>query len=295
MTESESVALPFGDTPLGFTPLTRLYYTHFKLKIKYNLKKRFIFFEKCIIIYPIRKEDIMYEMKTRVSYSQVKSDLKTDMSAIAHYFQDCTIFHSESIGKGLDEVKRSQTAWFLSSWQIEVLRYPEFGEEITVRTWAHDFKGIYGYRNFDILDGNGVRIVQANSIWIFMDLQKMLPAKPTEEDVRGYEMEPALSMDYAPRKIKIMEEEKRQQKELAPIVVKKSFLDSNHHVNNGRYVSEAVDFFPEDREIKAMRVDYRKAAAFSDVMYPAIYDRDEVRQIVLSNEENKPYVIIEIQ
>ena len=62
-----------------------------------------------------------------------------------------------------------------------------------------------------------------------------------------------------------------------------------------RYVSEAVDFFPEDREIKAMRVDYRKAAAFSDVMYPAIYDRDEVRQIVLSNEENKPYVIIEIQ
>lgn len=237
----------------------------------------------------------MYEMKTRVSYSQVNSDLRTDMAVIAHYFQDCTIFHSESVGKGLDEVGRSHTAWYLSGWQIEVMRYPVFGEEITVRTWPYDFKGIYGYRNFDILDENGERIVQANSIWIFMDLQKMLPAKPTEEDIRGYDMEPALSMDYAPRKIKIMDEEKRRQEEETPVVVKKSFLDSNHHVNNGRYVAEAMDFFPEDREIRTMRVDYRKAAALSDVMYPVIYDKDEVRQIVFANEEGKPYVIIEIQ
>ena len=35
MTESESVALPFGDTPM-FVQLTRHYYTHLTTKIKYK-------------------------------------------------------------------------------------------------------------------------------------------------------------------------------------------------------------------------------------------------------------------
>lgn len=237
----------------------------------------------------------MYEMNVRVTYSQVNSDLKTDMAAIAHFFQDCTIFHSESIGKGLGEVERSQTAWFLSGWQIEVARYPEFSEMITVRTWPYDFKGIYGYRNFDILDADGNRIVQANSIWIFMDLKKMIPAKPSEEDLSGYVMEPALSMEYAARKIKLLPEKCRLGEELLPIPVRRSFLDSNHHVNNGRYVEETIDFFPEGKEITKMRVDYRKAASMDDRLYPVILEQEDIRQIMLSNEEGKPYVIIEIQ
>lgn len=237
----------------------------------------------------------MYEMKTRVTYSQVNSELKADMAAITHFFQDCTLFHSESVGKGLDEVARSQTAWFLSSWQIEVIRYPQFGEEIVVRTWPHGFKGMYGYRNFDILDVEGNRIVQANSIWIFMDLKKMLPAKPEKEDLCGYELEPALDMEYEPRKIKVFNDESKVDTDILPIVVKKSFLDSNHHINNGRYVAEAMDFFPEEREICSMRVDYRRAATLADIMYPMIYEQDGIRQIVLADEEGKPYVIIEVR
>lgn len=34
----------------------------------------------------------MYEMKTRVTYSQVNSDLRTDMAAIAHYFRIVPFF-----------------------------------------------------------------------------------------------------------------------------------------------------------------------------------------------------------
>lgn len=237
----------------------------------------------------------MYEMKTQVSYSQVGRNLKTDMSAIAHYFQDCTIFHSESIGKGLAEVEQSQTAWFLSSWQIEVIRYPEFKEEITVRTWPHAFKGLYGYRNFDIVDGQGSQVVKANSIWIFMDLKKMCPTRPAQEDLAGYDMEPALEMEYAPRKIQLLGEEYRVQSgEDVPILVKKSFLDSNHHVNNGRYVAEAMDFLSEDRSITKMRVDYRKAAVLGDRMYPALYDDQNCRQVVFSDNDGNPFVIVEV-
>lgn len=237
----------------------------------------------------------MYEMKRKVTYSQVSSNLKVDMAGIVHYFQDCTIFHSESLGKGLEYSERSSTAWFLSSWQIEVIRYPEFQEEITVRTWPHSFKGMYGYRNFDILDSNGEQIVRANSIWIFMDLKKMHPAKPTEEDVAGYDLEPAFDMEYAPRKIKVLGEDFLvKDNALDPVAVKRSFLDSNHHVNNGRYVAEAMDLLPEGRTYSKMRVDYRKAAALGDVMYPVLYMDENVCQVVFSDEEGNPFVLVEV-
>lgn len=237
----------------------------------------------------------MYKMRRQVTYSQVGSNLKTDMAMLAHYFQDCTIFHSESLGKGLKEVECTHTAWFLSSWQIEVIRYPEFGEDVTVRTWPHNFKGIYGYRNFDILDDTGNQIVKANSIWIFMDLEKMKPIKATEKDIAGYDMEPAIDMEYAPRKIQLMDEKYRKKNITeVPIVVRKSFLDSNHHVNNGRYVAEVMDYLPDGVVFNKMRVDYRKAATLGDEMYPSVYEQDNCCQVAFSDREGNPFVIVEM-
>lgn len=236
----------------------------------------------------------MYEMKRQITYSQVGSDLKTDIAMITHFLQDCALFHSESIGKGVDNLDETKTAWFLSSWQIEVIRYPEYKEKITVRTWPHAFKGIYGYRNFDILDDAGNRIVQANSIWIFMDVVNMRPMKPSDNDIEGYDLELALSMDYAPRKIKISGESGEIKESMEPISVKRSFIDSNHHVNNGRYVTEAIEYVDDVTKIRSIRVDYRKAAALGDVLYPVLFDRESVKQIVFKDGEGQPYVIVEV-
>lgn len=238
----------------------------------------------------------MYEMNRRVTYSQVTRNLKMDMAMIAHFFQDCTIFHSESIGKGVTATSETNTAWFLSSWQIEVEEYPAFGQEVVVRTWPHDFKGMYGYRNFDISDKNGKRLVRANSIWLFMDLKKGRPEKPTEEDLKGYDLELSHDLEYLPRKIQIFEEECRLTGfcDETPIKVKPSFLDSNMHVNNGRYVSEAMDYLNADKNIHHMRVDYRKAAALGDEMYPVVYIKDDYQQVVFSDKEGNPFVIVEV-
>ncbi|MBQ4057889.1 MAG: acyl-[Lachnospiraceae bacterium] len=236
----------------------------------------------------------MFEMKREVTYSQVRRNLKLDMAEIAQFFQDCVLLQSETIGKGVEETERSQTAWYLSSWQIEVERYPEFMEEVTVRTWPHEFKSMYGYRNFDIIDSKGKTIARANSIWIFMDLAKMRPSKPTEENIKGYVLEPALDMEYAPRKINILGDECKISDVVEPIVVKYSFLDSNNHVNNGRYVKEAMDYILTEKEYKQMRVDYRKAATLGDKMYPIKYQKEDLAQLVFADKEGNPYVVVEV-
>lgn len=237
----------------------------------------------------------MYEMKREITYSQVRRNLKVDMAELAQFFQDCVLVQSETIGKGVEETKRSQTAWFLSSWQIEVMRYPEFMEKVTVRTWPYNFKSMYGYRNFDVIDEKGETIARANSIWIFMDLKKMRPSKPNPENIDGYVIEPALDMEYAARKINILGDEcKISSENVEPIIVKPSFLDSNDHVNNGRYVKEAMDYLPTDVAFKQMRVDYRKAATLGDKMYPIQYQDGKLSQVAFVDETGNPYVIVEV-
>lgn len=237
----------------------------------------------------------MFEMKREITYSQVRRDLKVDMAELAQFFQDCVLLQSEHIGKGIAETEKSRTAWFLSSWQIEVVRYPKFMEKITVRTWPHNFKSMYGYRNFDILDANGEEVARANSIWIFMDLEKQYPMKPKKEHISGYILEEALNMEYAPRKIKLLEEScKVQVADIQPIVVRYPFLDSNNHVNNGRYVKEAMNYLPGEGVFHQMRVDYRKAATLGDKLYPRVYERSGVCQVEFADEEGNPYVIVEV-
>ncbi|MBQ9984308.1 MAG: acyl-[Lachnospiraceae bacterium] len=237
----------------------------------------------------------MYKMEREITYSQVRQDLKIDMAEIAQFFQDCVLVQSEIIGRGVGYTTKAHRAWFLSSWQIEVDRYPEFMEHIVVRTWPYEFKSMYGYRNFEMIDAEGKQIARANSIWLHMDVENMRPIKPTEEDVKGYDLEPAIEMEYAPRKIKMLGEECRQ-KLLSeePVVVKRSFLDSNNHVNNGRYVKESMDYLPEDKVITKLRVDYRKAATLSDKMYPSVYVSGDICQVVFADAERSPFVIVEV-
>ena len=90
----------------------------------------------------------MYRFESRVRYSEVDSEKKLTLSSLLDYLQDCCTFQSEELGIGVEYLAGHQAAWVLSSWEIEILRYPEMGERIVTGTWPYDFKGFFGYRNF---------------------------------------------------------------------------------------------------------------------------------------------------
>ena len=125
----------------------------------------------------------MYEFKSRVRYSEIDHRGTMTLPALINYFQDSSTFHSEELGLGMGRLKVEKKAWVLSYWQVIVERYPKFGEEITVGTFATEFKGLYGNRNFYMKDSSGARTACANSIWVFMDLEKGRPARPEPEQI----------------------------------------------------------------------------------------------------------------
>ena len=60
-------------------------------------------------------------------------------------------------------------------------------------------------RNFTLKTEDGELLSYANSIWTNIDTETGLPARLTDEDIRGYELDEKLEMDYAPRKIALPE------------------------------------------------------------------------------------------
>ena len=232
----------------------------------------------------------MYQFESRIRYSETGKDGNITLESILNYFQDTSIFQSEKNGYGVDYLEKEKKAWILLSWQIVVEKYPRFGTEITVGTKAYDFKRSFGYRNFIMKDQQGNNIAYANSVWLYMDVEKQMPARPGKDQIDAFQLEEKLPMEYADMKIAIPECE--------PVVcdsfaVQYHQLDTNGHVNNVQYLAMAYQAAGDEMKVKQMRAQYKKSALLGDIIVPYVYREQDRYVIAINNEEKEPFAVIE--
>lgn len=234
----------------------------------------------------------MYSYQSRIRYSELDAEGHLKIESLLDYFQDCTTFHSEDIGRGVEYLKERHTVWVLGSWQIVVDRYPRLGERVTVATAPYDFKGFMGYRNFLLTDEAGQRLAYANTIWTLIDTDSGRPVRPTDEMIAPYILEEKLDMEYAPRKIALPENLIKGE----DIIIKPHHLDTNHHVNNGQYVRMALDCLNRDCRVRQLRTEYKKQSYLNDVLTPYIAASAEgIYVVVLKDEQDAISCVVEIQ
>lgn len=231
----------------------------------------------------------MFTIEEKIRFSEASCTGKLDMYGIVNFFQDCCTLHSDSIGYSVERHWKEGTAWILNAWQILVERYPKGHEEIAVNTWPTGFERFIGTRNFTMKTKDGELLAYANSIWSFMDMKKMRPVRPSAEMVQAYGIEEPLEMEYAPRKIKVPGE----WEELEPFPVRRSFIDTNGHMNNGKYVEAALEYVEDPEKIRQMRVEFKLSAMQGDMIYPKTAWEDERFYVNLCNADGKTYAAVE--
>ena len=232
----------------------------------------------------------MFKMQRPVTYSEVGPGFVTDMAQVINYFQDCSCAQSDVLGVGPEALDENGKVWILNSWQIVVDRYPKYNEEITVGTWAYDFTGLLGLRNYVIDDAEGNRIVRADSVWAMIDLKSGRLARISKEQIDAYDVEEKEPMDYAGRKIRYI---KDHFETVGQVRVTRACLDTNKHMNNGRYVAIAMEYLPEDFKIRQMRAEYKKPAFYNEeLILKRQIDEDKIT-ILLENTEGEICVITE--
>ena len=234
----------------------------------------------------------MYTFDSRIRYRETDETGALSLLGVINYLQDCSTFQSEDIGLGVEYLEEKKRAWLLSSWRIVIDRYPVLGERIKIGTWATSSKGIYGYRDFVIMDQDGNYLVRAESIWFFCDTEKMVPVRVMPEDVAAYGNEEALDLGKAPRKILIPEE----YEEGIPVTIATHHLDTNHHVNNAQYVDIAREAVPCTKMVKGIRADYKKAAVLGEILVPRVTKTGEDEwTVVLADEAGEVRAVVWLQ
>ena len=112
---------------------------------------------------------------------------------------------------------------------------------------------------------------------------------PIPEEYGGlYQMEEPIEMERFGRKIPIPD----SYEEWEPIVVPNYFIDTNHHMNNAKYILMGEEFLPEGFEVHRIRAEYKKAAVLGDTICPSVAAESSCVSVKLCDESGEAYANI---
>ena len=224
-------------------------------------------------------------MKTREQNFTVKTyecrpDEFIKMASLMQYLQEVAALHAEELGFGVDCLNKINSYWVLSNFRIEINRFPQWNDEIIVKTWPSGHSRVIATREFVGMDQNNHELFRAGSQWMILDKGRNRPKNLLRLDMSLPETAPkALSEEL----VKL--EPKEDYSQVDRIYVPYSSIDLNGHVNNTEYVRWGIDAlrkaFKFDGEIRSMH-----AAYLSEV-----FENDEL-DLLLSHSKNGHFYVL---
>lgn len=179
-------------------------------------------------------------------------------TAMLNMMQEAANVNATSLGFGYDKMIETNTAWVLSRIHLRFKRYPQWRDNVTLKTWHKGMAKLFYLRDFVLSDADGETLAEATSSWLIIDMN-------TRRLVRNSDL--ATSPDKCTKEDAIAEpaEKVMLPVDIEPELVRKhpvtwSEIDSNGHVNNVNYVMWAIDAVKsediKERQIKEMLINY---------------------------------------
>ncbi|MBR4709712.1 MAG: hypothetical protein IKP30_06360 [Bacteroidaceae bacterium] len=207
-------------------------------------------------------------MKYKVTTSTCDSEGRLKLCSALQMMQDCSEMWIDSETGVKCYFAEQHMAQLLATRQVEIVRVPEYKEELTVTTSVYGMKPMFGFRNTFIYDAEGKPCYKTWSMGAFVDKSAGKLKRVDDATMASMSLEPQLEMDYKDRRIILPKEDGEV---LEPVKVLRADIDYNRHVNNANYVRMAMELLPEGFDVKGLRVEYRVAAKLGDTLIPTLY------------------------
>ena len=214
----------------------------------------------------------MYSLKYKVTTSTCDSEGRLKLYSALQMMQDCSEMWIDS-EPGVKQYFADQNmAQLLATRQVEIIRVPEYKEELTVTSTVYDMKPMFGFRNTFIYDAQGNPCYKTWSMGAFVDKVAGKLKRVDQATIDSMNLEPQKEMNYRDRRIILS---KQGGDILEPVKVLRADIDYNKHMNNANYVRMAMELLPESMAVRGMRVEYRVAAKLGDILTPTMYQIDD--------------------
>ncbi len=233
----------------------------------------------------------MYTLPVRVAISSTGEDGLLTLASTVRMMQDCSQMWMESEPEFENYLAENNAVMMVISRQLQMMRFPAYGENLEITTRIFDFKSKLGYRNTTITDEQGKLCAASRAVGAFVSMDSGSPIRLDEDVVATVTFDPEVEVDCPTNKIKASMENAR---ECGHLIAQPSDIDFNRHVNNANYIRMACDLVPETMHARQLRVEYRNPARQGDEIIPFVDTSQEDRAVVqLVNTEGKPYTVME--
>ncbi len=229
--------------------------------------------------------DKPFEQQIKIYSYDTDMNAQLSLPNLIKYFMETAIEHSDHVGYSMEKLMEMNRGWVVLNWVIKMHKYPKYGDNLKIYTWAVKSGSLQATRYFTMEYKDGTVAAEAASKWAFLDLENRHPARFSLEMMELYCYDRQAPFD--PGRFKLPDEKEENMISEKSLIVRRSETDTNGHTNNIRYVEWAVDDVPEDIYVnyKAEKISvlYRKECRAGDEVKVKTYMEDienETKRII---------------
>lgn len=237
-----------------------------------------------------------YQYHYRIGVTDIDRQAKITNKAILKIFQDIAGMHSESVHLGINDIALTKLSWVILNWKIQVLKRPQYNEEILVTTWIRNTNKITLYRDFEMKNQLGEIVAIGTSKWTLIHIDTKTLMKIPQEAIQAYGEEN--KKVFNENTIEKLEKPKEYDSQIEYKILRRD-IDINEHVHNLYYLDMAYEALPEHTYYQASfnQVEiYYKLQIKPEDKVTCLYAKKNNAHIVTitSNQEKTLHAIIKL-
>lgn len=204
----------------------------------------------------------VFEKPYDININLINTNRKLGLIGLLNILQDTAADHAENLGFGYDNSKEMGFFWVLVRLSLRMDTWPDWNDQVIVKTWTRPVYGVTGVREFEI-EVNNKKIGACSTLWMILDCNTRRPKLIKKSDDL-FKPRTDYSLDFTAEKLQIPDNmEQRKSFE-----VRISDLDMNQHVNNVKYAQWMLDSVPFDYHqrfiIKSYEINFMNESFLND-------------------------------
>ena len=196
-----------------------------------------------------------------------------------------------------EELTRRGLGWVVTQYHLDVNRWPEPGEVITLTTEPIGYNRFLEYRDYQFTDEKGNTLITGKSEWVLFDLSKRKLVSTDKEMMDDLGIPLLKKLPRFPRlKPQNEYQDKRQYR------VRYDDLDTNHHMTNGHYFNWFIDTLDRDflktHVISGIDIKFNLEVRYSQTPFACVKlveNEDEIKSYhTIADEERNDKAVCEL-
>ncbi len=231
----------------------------------------------------------MYSRNYKIGYDKLKEG-NASVTQLVDIAQDTSIAITNTTSRTVKWYLDNNQGWIFLNWNIEILKYPKYDEEIVCITIPVKFKKFLGQRDFRIENLDGEVMMNASTKTSLIDLVTKTPIEPTQDILDEYG---PTHDEYITNKFKLPKVDNDKSficVSITSVEIKRLDTDTNNHTNNVKYIEWAENEIPDDiynNTITNLQVNYKKETFKGDVLTVETYVNNIDKVLVQFKQEGE--------